>query len=394
MRTDRTAQGTWSRVAVVHDWLYTIGGAERVLAGLLRCLPGADVYALFDVLSPEDRHRIGYEQSHTSFLQRMPGIKGHHRAYLPLMPIAIEQLDLSGYDLVVSSSFAVAKGVLTGPDQLHISYVHSPMRYAWDLQHQYLRESGLQRGVKSVLARAVLHGTRIWDVRTAHGVDAYVTNSHFVARRIRKIYGHDAEVIYPPVAVPSSLRRVTKDRFFIAASRLVPYKNMHLIVEAFRLLPQEQLLVVGAGPELHRLQALSGPNVTLLGHVPDAELHRLLAVSRALIFAAEEDFGIVMAEAHGQGTPVIALGRGGAREIVMIDGPAPTGLFFEEASPRAIAAAVHRFVVEEHRFLPQNCHRNALRFGTERFDATFAAYVRTCCATFEVGYPMLDDAAD
>ena len=180
-------------MAIVHDWLYTLGGAEKVLRSILRCFPQADLFCLFDVLSEADRRRIGYEHATTSFLQRMPGIARNHRRYLPLMPLAIEQIDLCGYDLVISSSFAVAKGVLTGPDQLHISYVYSPMRYAWDLQHQYLQESRLDRGLKSGLARLLLHRMRIWDARTTSGVDQYMTVSNFVARRIRKLYGCQAK---------------------------------------------------------------------------------------------------------------------------------------------------------------------------------------------------------
>ena len=195
------------RIAVVHDYLYTFGGAERVLAAILKCYPGADLYCLFDVLSNKDRSRLGIEKTIPSFLQRMPLVSRNHRVYLPLMPLAIEQFDLSGYDLVLSSSYAVAKGVLTGPDQLHLSYVHSPMRYAWDLQHQYLREACASHGVKSALIRMLLHRLRLWDTRTANGVDAYAANSYFVAKRVKKAYGKDARVIYPPVNVPPVLMR-------------------------------------------------------------------------------------------------------------------------------------------------------------------------------------------
>src|SRR3954470_9057982 len=185
------------RVAVVHDWLYTLGGAEQVLREILQCYPEADVFTLFDVLTPEDRAKIGFKKARTSFLQKMPFIRKRHRSYLPLMPIAIEQFDLSGYDLVISSSYAVAKGVITGPNQLHVSYVHSPMRYAWDLQHEYLSEGGYSAGIKSAVARTLLHRIRIWDTRTAHGVDVFVAISNFVARRIWKVYRRNSVVIYP-----------------------------------------------------------------------------------------------------------------------------------------------------------------------------------------------------
>ena len=364
------------RVAIVHDWLYTLGGAEKVLAGMLRCFPDADVHCLFDVLSDADRAKIGFTSSTRSFMQRMPMIARRHRAYLPLMPLAIEQLDMTRYDLVISSSYAVAKGVLTGPDQLHVAYVHSPIRYAWDLQHQYLRESNLASGFKSWLARALLHRIRIWDARTAHGVDTYLANSHFIARRIRKAYGRSARVIYPPVGVPEILPARTKEAFFLTASRLVPYKNTRVIIEAFRELPDQRLVVAGAGPELERLKAMAGANVTFAGFLPDAELRRMMGVARAFVFAAEEDFGIVPIEAQGEGTPVIALGRGGVRETAITEGPGPTGIFFDQPDPALIAAAVRRFIDSEGHFTPENCHRNALRFAEPRFDEEFASFVR------------------
>ena len=363
------------RVAIVHDWLYTVGGAERVLAGMLRCFPGADVFCLFDFLSDADRTRLGIGKTTTSFLQRMPRVQQRHRLYLPLMPIAIEQFDLSGYDLVLSSSYAVAKGVLTGPDQLHVSYVHSPMRYAWDLQHQYLRESNLQRGLKSVFARALLHSMRVWDVRTAHGVNTYVANSHFIARRIRKTYGRGAHVVYPPVFVPETLTKTKRVQSFLAVSRLVPYKNIGLIVEAFNALPELQLTVVGAGPELDRLRGIAKPNVQFLGHIPDADLQKLQSTCRALVFAAEEDFGIVMAEVQGQGTPVIALRRGGAREIVVGDGPAATGIFFETPEAESIILALKQFLRDEARYEPATCRLNALRFAEAKFDRGYKEVV-------------------
>ena len=372
------------RVAVVHDWLYTFGGAERVLAAILRCLPGADVFTLFDILPDEDRKRIGFDAARCSFLQRMPAIARRHRLYLPLMPLAIEQFDLSGYDLIVSSSYAVAKGVITGPNQLHLAYVHSPMRYAWDLQHQYLRESNLTRGVKSVLARLLLHKMRIWDMRTSHGVDAYMVNSHFVGRRVRKIYGKDAQVIYPPVDVPAMppASRVAEN-YFLTASRLVPYKQVRAIVDAFAALPDQQLIVVGTGPELPRLQAAAGPNVKFAGFVPDSELGRMMGSAQAFIFAAEEDFGITPLEAQGHGTPVIALGRGGALETIVTQGPSPTGIFFQSPTPDAIAAAVKTFLARPGAFSPASCHANAMRFAPARFEREFRSFVQDRLIAFQ-----------
>lgn len=363
------------RVAIVHDWLYVLGGAERVLAELIACYPQADVYCLFDFLSPESRARIGLGTTRISFLQRMPFIRRSHGNYLPLMPLAIEQFDLSGYDLVISSSYAVAKGIITGPEQVHISYVHSPMRYAWDLQHVYLRGSGHGTGLKSVPARLLLHYMRLWDVRTASGPDAMIANSHYVARRIRKVYGRRAEVIHPPVTLSAGYVDLPRGGHFLAASRLVPYKNIEAIIDAFRNLPDLHLVVAGDGPEAKRLRRRAGPNVTFTGYVGDAELRRLMATARAFIFAAQEDFGIVPVEAQAEGTPVLALGRGGACETIVGQGPVRTGLFFGEPTATAIAATVRSFVLQEDRFSRSDCRAQAARFSAARFRREFTTFV-------------------
>lgn len=363
------------RVAIVHDWLYVVGGAERVLEQLLRIYPDADVFALFDFLPAADRARIGYTHARTSFLQRMPFARTRHRSYLPLMPIAIEQFDLSGYDLIVSSSYAVAKGVLTGPDQLHVSYVHSPMRYAWDLQHTYLRESHCDTGLKGALARWVLHRMRLWDVRTAAGPDAIVANSAFVARRVRKVYGRAAEVIHPPITLASDRFDGPRGNHFLVASRLVPYKNVEAVVRAFAALPDLNLVVAGSGPDAARLRAIAGPNVSFAGFVSDTELRQLMATARAFIFAAEEDFGIIVLEASSEGTPVLALGRGGARETVQARGPQRSGMFFERPEPEAIAACVRGFIQQENNFTREACRAQADQFSAELFRVRFSRFV-------------------
>jgi glycosyltransferase involved in cell wall biosynthesis len=363
------------RVAVVHDWLYVLGGAERVLREILACYPNADVFTLFDVLTPADRASLGFDRAHTSFLQRMPFIGTRHRLYLPLMPLAVEQFDLSKYDLILSSSYAVAKGVLTGPDQVHIAYVHSPMRYAWDLQHSYLRESGYARGIKGAIARVLLHRMRLWDTRTANGPDAIIANSAFVARRIRRVYGRPADVIHPPVTIAKHGTDAPRSTHFLAASRLVPYKNIEAIVRAFRLLPDLQLVVAGDGPEAKRLKSIAGPNVSFEGFVSDERLRHLMATARAFVFAAEEDFGIIMAEALAEGTPVLALGRGGAREIVTPALPQRTGMLFLTPEPSEIASCVRAFVAQEHTFSRSLCRAQASRFSIERFRSEFTAFV-------------------
>lgn len=365
------------RVAVVHDWLYTIGGAERVLAEILRCYPSADIFALFDFLTPAERARLGIGQARTSFLQRMPFVRNHHRLFLPLMPIAIEQLDLSGYDLVISSSYAVAKGILTNPDQVHVAYVHSPMRYAWDMQHSYLREHGCSGGIKSILARIVLHRIRIWDARTAHGPDEIIANSAFIAKRIQKIYGRRAHVIYPPVTLSERTGSTRRGGHFLAASRLVPYKNIEAVVRAFGLLPDLKLIVAGHGPQAHRLRTIATPNVTFVGYVPDPELRDLMATARAFVFAAEEDFGIIPVEALSEGTPVLALARGGVRESVTTTLGRRTGMFFQNAAPDEIAACVRNFVGQESAFSADDCRVQAGRFSPRRFREDFKAFVDT-----------------
>lgn len=264
-----------SRVAVVHEWLSTIAGSERVVEQILRVLPDADLFTLVDVLPERERGFLG-RTPRTSFIQRIPFAARHFRALLPLLPLAIEQFDLSSYDIVISSSHAFAKGILTGPDQLHVCYCHTPMRYAWELQHQYLREAGLHRGIGSWVVRVILHYLRLWDTRTAHGVDCFVANSRFVAARIRKTYGRDAVVIHPPVNVDFFQCRPNKEQFYLAASRFVPYKRMDLIMKAFASMPERRLVVVGDGPDWKRCKALATPNVEILGgsfRVPGGRQH-------------------------------------------------------------------------------------------------------------------------
>lgn len=365
------------RVAIVHDWLYVLGGAERVLREILRCYPNADVFTLFDVLKQQERNWLGFQHSRSSFLQRIPNIERIHRSLLPVMPLVIEQFDLSAYDLVISSSCAVAKGVITGPDQVHVAYIHTPMRYAWDLQHEYLRGSAVMR---RAVARIVLHRIRLWETASGLRPDLLIANSAFIARRIRKVLGREATVIHPPVELSRQVPPPSRQRHFLTAGRLVGYKNAGAIVEAFKLLPELKLIVAGTGPDLKRLQASAGRNVSFAAHVSDSEMRRLMATSRALIFAAEEDFGIIPVEAQAEGTPVLALGRGGARETVVVNGPARTGMFFNEATPTAIAACINAFVVREPTFSREACRQNAQLFSSAQFRRRFTAAIEEALA--------------
>ncbi|WP_322030424.1 glycosyltransferase family 4 protein [Paraburkholderia sp. J76] len=369
------AAGRAPRVAIVHDWLVTYAGAERVLEQILACFPDADLFSVVDFVDSKDRAFLRGKRPTTSFIQKLPGARKRYRAYLPFMPLAIEQLDVSSYDVVISSSHAVAKGVLTGPDQFHISYVHSPIRYAWDLQHQYLQESSLTRGPKSMLARLILHYIRNWDVRTANSVDQFVANSEFIARRIQKVYQRQAEVVYPPVDIDAFELEMQKENFYVTASRLVPYKKIDLIVEAFARMPGRRLVVIGDGPDMHKVRAKATPNVEVLGYQPFAVLHDRMRRAKAFVFAAEEDFGISVVEAQACGTPVIAFGKGGALETVRDTGPRATGIFFEEQNADAIIEAVESFESDPGRFRAEDCRANAERFSSRHFREQFFARV-------------------
>ncbi|MFM0340765.1 glycosyltransferase family 4 protein [Paraburkholderia fungorum] len=362
------------KVAIVHDWLVVSGGAEKVLKNIIECFPKADIFSVVDFL--EDRDCVKGKSVKTSFIQNMPLARKRYRAYLPLMPIAIEQVDLSGYDLVISSSHAVAKGVLTGPNQVHVSYVHTPIRYAWDLQHQYLAESHLSTGIKSVMARVLLHYIRGWDSRSANGVDHLLANSQFVARRIRKTYQREATVIYPPVDLANMTMCTQKDDFYVTASRMVPYKRIDLIVRTFSQTPERRLVVIGDGPDMKKIKAVAGENVTILGHQPFDVLVDHLRRARAFVFAAEEDFGISVVEAQACGTPVIAFGRGGALEsIIGLPLERPTGVFFGEQTAESLLAAIGRFERNATLFDPRACRRNAERFSSENFKAALMNFI-------------------
>jgi glycosyltransferase involved in cell wall biosynthesis/GT2 family glycosyltransferase len=364
------------KVAVIHEWFTTWAGSENVVEQILKCFPQADVFALMDFLPETDRPRIAGKRVKTSFLQHLPFARTGYRNYLPLMPFAVEQFDLSAYDLVISSSHAVAKGVRTLRSQVHVCYIHSPMRYAWDLQGQYLRETGLDRGIKGLLARWMLKRLRIWDARTANRVDYFIANSNYIAARVRRAYNRNADVIYPPVDIEAFTLCAEKEDYYVTASRFVPYKKVDVVVEAFAGMPEKRLIVIGDGPDLKRVRAKAGTNVTLLGFQDHENLVRYLQSARAFIFAGEEDFGILPVEAQACGTPVIAYGRGGARESIRgLDDDVPTGMFFMQQSAGAIQAAVADFESIETRFSPAACRYNAERFSALRFRESFKAYV-------------------
>ncbi|CAM3369155.1 Glycosyltransferase, group 1 family protein [Klebsiella quasipneumoniae subsp. similipneumoniae] len=363
-------------IGIVADWLVTYAGAERVIKEIIDIYPNSDLYSVVDFLSEQSRSYFHGKKALTTFIQKLPRAKKAYQKYLPLMPLAIEQLDVSSHDVIISSSHAVAKGILTGPDQLHISYVHSPIRYAWDLQHQYLRESHLDKGVKGILAKYLLHKIRQWDYRTANGVDHFIANSQFIARRIHKVYGRTADVIYPPVDVHRFLMNTSKQDYYLTASRLVPYKKIDLIVEAFSNMPDKRLVVIGNGSEMAKIKSKAKSNIEILGYQPDSVMLEHMQNAKAFVFAAEEDFGITPVEAQACGTPVVAFGKGGSLETVRPYGvDKPTGVFFDEQSVPSLVKAINFFDTVSDKIEPQDCRENAMRFSVEIFKNNLSKYV-------------------
>ena len=356
--------------ALIHDWFSVYAGAEKCVESFTNIWDDFDIYSLIDFLSEEDRKIIlKGKKAKTSFIQKMPFAEKKYRNYLPLFPIAIEQFDLSKYDLILSSSHAVAKGVLTHSNQLHICYMHTPIRYAWDLYHQYLKESGLEKELKGLLAKYVLHKMRIWDVSTVNRVDYYIANSNYIARRIKKIYNKKATVIYPPVDVDKFKYCENKEDYYFTMSRMVPYKKIDLIVEAFSN-TDKKLIVAGTGPDEEKIKKLASKNIEFVGFISDEEAVSYMQKAKAFVFAAEEDFGITPVEAHACGTPVICLGKGGTKETV-IDGV--TGIHFENQTIDDLLEAIKRF--EKLEFDYKKIREHSLKFSRIRFEREIKEFI-------------------
>lgn len=357
------------RTAFVQDWLSGgFAGSEKVLSEMLN-IRTAPIYTM--VHKPEDFRGTPLEQAtvFTSSIQNWPKGISHYRNYLPFMPYQVEQFDLTEYDTIISSSHAVAKGVLVGAGQLHISYIHSPIRYAWDLYQQYLREANLTSGIKATLAKVILHYIRLWDHSTSNRVDVFLANSEYVARRIWRTYRRPARVLYPPVDVARFDHTKPREDFYLAMSRFVPYKKLDLIVETFSRLGKP-LKVIGSGPDFDKVKAMAGPTVELLGRQGDAEVADLMSRCKALVFAADEDFGIVPVEAQAAGAPVIAYGKGGSLETVI---PDKTGVFFGQQSFESLSRAIEIFEERADQFDPVVIRQHAESFAPERFRSEFAA---------------------
>jgi glycosyltransferase involved in cell wall biosynthesis len=358
------------KVAIVHDWLISATGAEKVLKAIWAVFPQAEVYTM--VASREICRELGFDYSkiRTSVIQKLPFGVSKHRGYLPLMPFVVEQFDLNGYDIIISSSHAVAKGVLTRSDQLHICYCHTPIRYAWDLYHDYTQVKNLGNGMKSLVAKYILHRIRQWDVLSGFRVDYFLCNSNYVAYRIKKIYGRDAVTIYPNIDVNFFQLCINKKDYYLTVGRLVDYKRTDIIVEAFNRMPSKRLIIIGHGPDFRKIIRKANSNVQVLGYQPVEKLREFMQQTKALLFAADEDFGIVPVEAQACGTPVIAFGKGGVLETVNEN---RTGVFFHEQNADAIIDAVSRF--EELSFDYSEIRKYAEQFSEERFKQKIKEFV-------------------
>lgn len=361
------------KVAIVQEWLVTVGGSDKVVKAILDIFPDADIYTLVAKKEVCDELGIPWEKVHTSFIQKMPLGTKKHRAYLPLFPFAIEQFDLRGYDVVISSSHCVAKGVLTKADQLHICYCHSPIRYCWDMYNEYLEESHLDKGFKSWLVRLMLHPIRQFDAIAGSRVDYYISNSDYVGQRIRKTYRRKATTIHPNIDISNFELCNDKQEYYLASSRLVAYKKIDTIIEAFNQMPDKKLVVIGGGPNLEAYRKLAKDNVTVMGYQPFDVLKDKMQHAKAFVFAADEDFGMIPIEAQSCGTPVIAYGHGGSLETV---NGGKTGLFFYEQTPEAIVEAVNRFeAMGSQPFAPADCRQWAEGFSEERFKREIKEFV-------------------
>jgi glycosyltransferase involved in cell wall biosynthesis len=372
--------------ALVHEWLtpYATGGSELVVKEILNAVD-ADLYALIDFESINPESYLFKRQIGSTFLQQFPGAKKGVQKYLPLLPLAIEQLDLRQYPVLLSSSHAVAKGVLAAPHQLHICYCHTPMRYAWDLTFDYLHNSPAGRGLPGVVTRYLLHRLRQWDVIAANRVDYFIANSHHTARRIWRCYRRKAEVIYPPVNVERFRFEPQKEDFYLTVARLVPYKKVGTIVRAFNQLGK-RLVVIGTGPELAEIRAIAGSNVEVLGEQPDGVVEDYMARAKAFVYAACEDFGIALVEAQACGTPVIAYGAGGALETVLDIRDHPetgTGLLFDAQTEGSLIEGVERFERLRSQLNSQAGREQAAKFAPEVFQRHYRNFLEQCTQEFQ-----------
>lgn len=369
------AQTARPSVAVVHDWCPKYRGGERVVSELCKVFDARDVFTLFDFLTDDvkNEHFSGV-RFHTPGINKLPYVDRYYQALFFACPFLIEQFDVTEFDAVISSSAAFSRGVLTRPDQPHLCYVHTPARYAWDEQFSYCKNSSFSHGLRSLMFRYLLYQFRKWDIRTAHGPDLMIANSTFIRSRIRRVYGRDAVVVHPPVSLGEGGVLKDKNDQYITAAFAAPYKRTDLVIEAFKRMPGRRLLVVGEG-QGNRHSGRVPPNIEFTGYLPRKEYVQRVSEAKAFVFAGCEDFGIALAEAQAWGTPVIALARGGAVDIVRPLGSSlpSTGVLFPSQSAGDICAAVQHFEDHSHNISPAACRLNASRFSVERFRREMAA---------------------
>ncbi|MEN9563933.1 MAG: hypothetical protein RIR73_2177 [Chloroflexota bacterium] len=357
------------KVAIVHEWLSTFGGSERLLTQLLQIFPNADIFALTYFPKNFQHTELNNIKVRTTFLQNIPSIERHYRKLLPIMPLAIESLDVSKYDLVISLSHAVAHGVKTHKNQMHISYISTPMRYAWHMRDDYLKLHGLTHPFIRLAANGTLSLLRRWDASASARSDSLLANSKWTAQHIKEAWKRESQVIYPPVDVHRFTPVSQRDNYYLLVSRLVPYKMANKIVKAFNKtgLP---LVIVGDGPDLPAIRRIAKENIKLMGYQPDSAVTEIMNRAKAFVYMATEDFGIAMVEAQAAGCPVIAYGKGGAAEIVL-DGE--TGILFSDQTEAGMVAAVLQF--ESKALSSKAASENAARFSAERFRREFSEYV-------------------
>ena len=365
------------KVAIVHDWFTVDGGAEKVCREIINMYPSADIFSLIDFLSDTDRATIlNGKKSNTSIIQKFPFAKKYYRYYLPWFPYAIEQIDLTHYDLIISSSYAVAKGVLTHSNQIHVCYCHSPMRYLWDLYFSYIPKTKWSNFPLAYFMRHYISKLRQWDVISSNRVDTFVANSENIAKRIKKVYRRDSIVVYPPLFTDKFKLVTQKEDYYVSASRLVPYKKVELAIQAFKKLPNKRLKVIGDGPELVKLKQLAkgSKNIEILGYLEQADFSRVLGNAKAFINSSYEDFGIAPVEAQACGTPVIAYAKGGVLETTLEN---KTAIYFYEQTPEAIIKAIDQFELT-NLWAPEAIHKYATSFNNERFAREFTKVINQC----------------
>jgi glycosyltransferase involved in cell wall biosynthesis len=353
------------KTALIHDWLTAMGGGERALQALYQLYP-SPIYTLFADPKTVKESFFADKQILTSFLQKLPFVLKKYRSYLPFFPMAIEQFNLEEFDLIISSSHCVAKGAIPRSGQVHVCYCYTPVRYAWDLYHSYLKDANLETGIKGFFAKLALHRLRMWDQSSCHRVDHFIADSHLVRERIERTYGRQADVVYPPIDTDYFAFHEKKEEYYVTASRMVPYKRIDIIVEAFSTMPEKRLVVIGDGPEMGKIKKLAGKNVEFLGRQPDAVLRDTLQKAKAFLFAAVEDFGIVPVEAMSCGTPVIAYGAGAILETVKEN---ETGLLYRRQTPQSLRDKIAEF--EQMDFDPFAIRKHAEGFSLSRFHREF-----------------------